>query len=57
MALRLDALEQAVSQGNDRMGLVANGLSDLRASLKELFKGFVSPLLGGDDVVGPSHEA
>ncbi|PWI65453.1 hypothetical protein PCL_07054 [Purpureocillium lilacinum] len=57
MALRLDALEQAVSQGNDRMGLVANGLSDLRASLKELFKGFVSHLLGGDDVVGPSHEA
>jgi len=39
------------------MGLVANGLSDLRASLKELFKGFVSHLLGGDDVVGPSHEA
>ncbi|KAJ6445205.1 WD40 repeat-like-containing domain [Purpureocillium lavendulum] len=56
MALRLDALEQAVSQGNDRMGQVASGLSDLRASLKELFKSFVSHLVG-DDVVDPSHEA
>ncbi|KAJ6440938.1 autophagy protein Apg9 [Purpureocillium lavendulum] len=57
MALRLDALERAVSQGNDRMSLVADGLSDLRASLKELFKSFVSHLLGGDDAVDPSHEA
>ncbi|KAJ6440935.1 AAA family ATPase [Purpureocillium lavendulum] len=51
MATRLDSLERAVSTGSDRMGQVVTALDGLKASLKELFKSFVSQLLGGDDDV------